>query len=1056
MPTPYPSTSPHSPSISPAEEIFVEKYGLLSQWALRLTEGDREQAEDLLHEAFVQFTLRQPDLSAVGNIDGYLYAVLKHLHLALLRRAKHDPLRQISLVEFDSVDLALRSSYDVDRTEVQNDLRRTCAFLCWRKASAKSASYLILRFFHGYYPEEIVRIARTSRNVVDHGIRVASGEAKLSLSNPGKLHFMPGGTKDKQRGEFEFVPGFEPKLFAVPAAEFLHALDQIILANRADACLPKEELLRHYSAPSLLSSKKNKDNVVSIDRGLLAHLVSCPPCLDAVNHHLQMPPLSDRFPGERLGRYRGGSGESGTTIRRASKVGGAQMRYEQAFKEMLAAKGSILRVAQSRLRECFEHRPRKLFVAVNGEIVAAQDVASDHNKQYIHISHEAAVDFVEIFSEQGVRLAFISTRHPPLDGQETLFQDVSLSAGRSLQAVLEITSSDLSLEVTYSDSLLVNAIDLSGAESDHSLQLVAGTGKNSGVTLGWWDRATKPFLASVRERLSGWLDSFRPLALASAFFLIFGAVAGLYFARSNQGSREVGALLTEVAQRENRPIQAGYLTHRVLEFEETSLDGQQTIERGTVNIWRGSDKKQLAMLLSSPDGKLKEGLWETADGTYLAYKDKKLTTHAAAPRKLQDAVTTGDPGSMWMKEPLAGDFKELAAGRGAILLHSFHKNSMIDYQPVSQDPDNARPHLIDAVLTLDSNRRAVHEVLWIERNGEVRRYSYNEIGYENREATSADMGIFSPSANLSRGYQPVRGEPALPHGGGASLAHLNLEAFMLLNAVNADSGEQITVTRLPPDHLSIRGILSSDERLAQVRHALAPMEGNPSVDIALASADNLKPPLTTGHFASKASQVAIKSYEIDAQTIPAQVRLKTYFSNRGYSGKELDSEIESFCQEALRHSSRALQQAWTLHSLASSFNMSDLQHMSQEDRRQWIALYLRHSTTLQSEMQAIHQSLDVLAPAGSSDGTGSKRSVADSAPSPSLDQASIQALSDQLLEQSSKADSVLRSTLTASGYPPQDVDALCQKLQLLTANADRAIREIEHRAENLEVSQVVH
>ncbi len=30
--------------------------------ALHLTEGDRQQAEDLLHDAFIQFTLLAPDL----------------------------------------------------------------------------------------------------------------------------------------------------------------------------------------------------------------------------------------------------------------------------------------------------------------------------------------------------------------------------------------------------------------------------------------------------------------------------------------------------------------------------------------------------------------------------------------------------------------------------------------------------------------------------------------------------------------------------------------------------------------------------------------------------------------------------------------------------------------------------------------------------------------------------------------------------------------------------------------------------------------------------------
>src|SRR6202034_2478105 len=132
-----------------------------------------------------------------------------------------------------SVDLALRSTFEFDQMDVQNELRCVCAFLCWRKASAKSASYLILRFFHGYYPEEIVRIALTSRNVVDRGIRLASLEAKAYLADPQRLRFMPGRAREKCQDEqsqsaSESMPSFLPVLFAVPAAEFLQTLNDII------------------------------------------------------------------------------------------------------------------------------------------------------------------------------------------------------------------------------------------------------------------------------------------------------------------------------------------------------------------------------------------------------------------------------------------------------------------------------------------------------------------------------------------------------------------------------------------------------------------------------------------------------------------------------------------------------------------------------------------------------------------------------------------------------------------------------------------------------------
>jgi DNA-directed RNA polymerase specialized sigma24 family protein len=55
------------------ETIFLERYGALLRRALHLTDRDRQRAEDLVHDAFVEFALSQPNLEPVRDLDGYLY-----------------------------------------------------------------------------------------------------------------------------------------------------------------------------------------------------------------------------------------------------------------------------------------------------------------------------------------------------------------------------------------------------------------------------------------------------------------------------------------------------------------------------------------------------------------------------------------------------------------------------------------------------------------------------------------------------------------------------------------------------------------------------------------------------------------------------------------------------------------------------------------------------------------------------------------------------------------------------------------------------------------------
>jgi DNA-directed RNA polymerase specialized sigma24 family protein len=65
--------TPRLARASDHEELFLERYARLLDWARRLTAGGPLQAEELVHDAYVHFVLLRPDLSAIGNLDGYLF-----------------------------------------------------------------------------------------------------------------------------------------------------------------------------------------------------------------------------------------------------------------------------------------------------------------------------------------------------------------------------------------------------------------------------------------------------------------------------------------------------------------------------------------------------------------------------------------------------------------------------------------------------------------------------------------------------------------------------------------------------------------------------------------------------------------------------------------------------------------------------------------------------------------------------------------------------------------------------------------------------------------------
>ncbi len=91
------------------EEEFIHRYDFLFSRCLQLTK-QKDVAEDLLHDGFVQFTISRPDLGSIEDLDGYLCRLHRNLYYARLRLATWSPKNNLSLIDYDSAAMALRSS----------------------------------------------------------------------------------------------------------------------------------------------------------------------------------------------------------------------------------------------------------------------------------------------------------------------------------------------------------------------------------------------------------------------------------------------------------------------------------------------------------------------------------------------------------------------------------------------------------------------------------------------------------------------------------------------------------------------------------------------------------------------------------------------------------------------------------------------------------------------------------------------------------------------------------------------------------------------------------
>ena len=109
------------------EQLFTERYESLLAWAMRLTNQERDVAEDLVQDAFVQFVLGRTRLEEIENIDGYLRRMLRYMHASRMSRQAqrlHDT--ALSVADYDSFNLSWTAIEPPRRMQALEELRQIC------------------------------------------------------------------------------------------------------------------------------------------------------------------------------------------------------------------------------------------------------------------------------------------------------------------------------------------------------------------------------------------------------------------------------------------------------------------------------------------------------------------------------------------------------------------------------------------------------------------------------------------------------------------------------------------------------------------------------------------------------------------------------------------------------------------------------------------------------------------------------------------------------------------------------------------------------------------
>jgi DNA-directed RNA polymerase specialized sigma24 family protein len=874
------------------ETIFLNHYDWLLDWARQHTQGASEEAEDLVQDLYVRFVQMKsgPVFTDDDQIRAYLYTSLKNLFISKKLRSGRDAVSGLLAVDFDSVEFAMSA---VDRSQllnVRSDLAGICEYSCIRRRTNRAASALILRFFLGYLSTEVMALLRAKRSNVDTLIETARLEAKTYLNRPGVLRFLSRSER-KSTSFPRYLPEEPDALFA--------ELQRRIFSETEGTCLPPEELQNRYlrsDAPAFSTEE-------------VAHLASCRTCLNRASRLLELPDLMLRF-------FTEGDPPEGTHPPSA-RTG------QEGLKKL-----------RRKLRETYEHRPKKLQIAVDGEVRGVQTITGASSKLQIKLPPLSKPGFVEVLSEQGLGLLYFDLQQEALEVPAPRVAAVDLSDGRQLSVTLTLIGGAPVIDVSYYDPLLEAGAD--GPPSAHA---------PIAVPLDPGAREIRRSEAEGSVKADSWLTSFlstltnrRPWIIAIGLGLCVLIVLGFACIRIPSTAKQQATAATILAQsleQATGTIPLHGALHETFSLEVRSGQGTK-IGAAEVELFRSADRPLQALRLRASSGDVLASHSIDATGKVRDFSNSEKSK----PEGIAHATSVQD--KVWQHPPDAADFELLAGDDRPLQLREIQNGYEFSFKR-SATPDKAsivEGRLVIAAATM----RPIAEILRVQDGDDTREYHFRQLRYEILRPDQVRTSDFAPDSSVYSSQ----------HAGNTDGdVHLTLQALEILSNQPQNTQAAVDIERHRDVGVEVMGVLPSHQDVRSLTQSLRRLRGGTSLRLDLHSSDELLTP-------HRVLTVEVSpSLSIATDRVPLDGMLRESLGGRlGLSGTELNEHVQHAAREIVAHSARFHRAAWSVSQIGSmDFRSGELAAMKPADRQLWLALLARPLALCNSELTAIARAL---------------------------------------------------------------------------------------------------
>lgn len=643
-------------------------------------------------------------------------------------------------------------------------------------------------------------------------------------------------------------------------------------------------------------------------------------------------------------------------------------------------------------RELFEHEPHELFVSINGLVQSSQKIEKNLNEQSVKIEFTETLEFVEVFSEQEVCLAFVSLEGFPLKNEENRNVLVNLSDERTLQLILRRTDLEVDLQVVYLDPnfeeteiLFAKELELNSFEKFLQNETV----KNDetpvfGEFLGNSYRPT--FFQKLKDRF--FPGGFGLNTATATAFMAFFVIAALLIGRFLIFVPSVSAveLLQEIRNQEEISETAnGSVLYRTLNLEERKTSGEIIVKR-KIEIRADASRKLTVRRLYNENNQLIAGEWRRNDGVSTFYVPNKMPELRPVPT---DKDLINSPEDIWQMSVSAKGFESLMETPEKAEVEERDGKYLINYH------SDKNQGIIKAVLVVNSEKRTSEQFLTVRSHNEEREFRFTETFFEKKASESVEKSAFEPDKDLlpksliknansleinkteqekltGDSTQTIENADKNPSSAGLT-QELEVKVLQLLNNVNALSGDQINIVKTPDGKLRINGIVDARNRKEEILNALAEIRGNPAISVNILTPEEASKNKSVNRDAETIENVTVES----RSAIPAGETLRNYFSKSGSADEKIEQEIRRYASGVLSKSSQMRRAALQMKQIAERFSTAELEKMDEPTRANWRKLVRQNAGNLLNQSEGLRNELNPIFNVNGGAGGGSVNTASD-------------------------------------------------------------------------------